>query len=185
MWVSTAPSKRLAAAVFALSLVAGIPADALTQTHARKRKSKKHPAASCREGCKPADTSAPQLAANTPEDEALQKELADLARNLHAAAPGAYEKLAAFANRNAANVWGGRAALALGYDDYSRNRAQQAVAWLKKAESDTLLREYALYWSAQAKRALKHTADAYVDLQTMQREYPNTAMKATRLLQSR
>src|SRR5258705_860121 len=61
--------------------------------------------------------------------------------------PGAYEKLAAFANKNNFSVWGQRAALALGYDDYSKSHAQQALTWLQKAKPDTLLYEYTLFWA--------------------------------------
>ena len=45
-----------------------------------------------------------------------------------------------------------------------------------KSESDTVLREYVLYWTAQANR-LGATAEALADLQTFQQEYPNTAMR--------
>jgi peptidoglycan lytic transglycosylase len=155
-----------------------VPMEALAQAppHTKKKKSHKPKPAPCKAGCK-TETPAPSIAPGTPEEEALQKELADLSRNLRANAPGAYERLAAFSNKNASNVWGGRAALALGYQDYSNNHAPQALAWLKKAETDTLLGEYTLYWSAQTKRALKRTADAYIDLQTILHDYPGTAIK--------
>jgi peptidoglycan lytic transglycosylase len=169
-----------------LSLAAPFEALAQTQTpqlapttpQAAKHRKKivKHKATPCRDGCRP-DTTVPESAATTPEEQALQKELADLAHELRLAGSPAYEKLAAFANKNAANVWGARAALALGYDDYSKNHAVQAVDWLNKAKDDALLREYVLYWSAQAKRALKRDADAFKDLQVIEREYPNTAIK--------
>lgn len=120
---------------------------------------------------------APQITAETPEDAAAQKDLSELARALHNGTPGAYEKLSAFAVKNTTTVWGARAALALGYEDYSRNRMAQGLGWLLKAQNDTLLREYALYWTAQAQRALGRNADAYKVLQTIQREYPNTAMR--------
>jgi soluble lytic murein transglycosylase len=142
----------------------------------KKKKSNKPSAVPCRAGCK-TDTSAPEIAADTPEDAATQKELAELARALRTATPGAYEKLSAFAVKNTANVWGVRAALALGYEDYNKNRTAQALGWLLKGQNDPLLREYALYWTAQAKHTLKRTADAYRDLQTIEREYPNSAMK--------
>ena len=119
----------------------------------------------------------PQVASDTPEDEAAQRELSDLARELHNAVPGAYGKLSAFAVKNTTNVWGARAALALGYDDYAKNRAAQGLGWLLKAQSDTLLREYALYWTAQVERATGRNADAYKVLQTIQHDYPNTAMR--------
>jgi peptidoglycan lytic transglycosylase len=145
-----------------------------TQTH--KKKSKKPKATPCQTGCKP-DSTMPQITATTPEDEAAQRELASLAQGLRTATPGAYDKLEAFATKNNETPIGGRAALALGYEDYTKNRGQQALAWFAKAKSDSLLMEYVLYWSAMTKRTLKRDADAYADLQALQREYPNTAMK--------
>jgi soluble lytic murein transglycosylase len=91
--------------------------------------------------------------------------------------PGAYEKLATFSKKNAGNPWGARAALALGYDDYNKNRAQQALAWFTKAKGDTLLADYVLYWTAQAQRLLKRNGEAFANLQVVDRDYPNTAMR--------
>src|SRR5207245_2259271 len=88
-----------------------------------------------------------------------------------------HERLSVFAGKNTTNVWGARAALALGYEEYSKSRAAQGLGWLIKAQNDTLLREYALYWTAQAQRALGRNADAYKVLQTIQHDYPNTAMR--------
>jgi len=168
---------RGSAALLGLCLFLTGSIDVLGQTPPhKKKKSKNPPAVPCRAGCKP-DTSAPQVAADTPEDSAAQKELAELSRALRTATPGAYEKLSAFAVKNTANVWGARAALALGYEDYNKNRTSQALGWLLKGQNDALLREYALYWTSQAKHTLKRTADAYRDLQTIEREYPNSAMK--------
>jgi len=131
---------------------------------------------SCGAGCLP-EISAPQVATDTPEDAELEKSLSLLARDLHNAVPGAYNKLAAFASQNAANVWGARAALALGYDDYSKNRLPQAMTWLAKARGDTLLAEYTLFWKAQTERAMKRMAAALADFNAMQTQYPNTAIK--------
>jgi len=166
----------------ALLLIAGLSfggtldAYASAQSSAKQHKSKKPKSPPCRTGCKP-DTSAPQVAADTPEDEAALRQLSELARALHNGGPGAYANLSAFAVKNTTNVWGARAALALGYDDYSKNRNAQGLGWLLKAQNDTLLREYALYWSAQTQRALGRNADAYKVLQTIQHDYPNTAMR--------
>src|SRR5437879_6189803 len=166
--------------VVALLLIFGLSfggvIDAVAQTSKHQRKSKKPKSPPCRTGCKP-ETSEPQVAADTPEDEAAQKELSELARELHNAVPGAYEKLSAFAAKNTANVWGARAALALGYDEYMKNRSGQAVGLFVKAQNDMLLREYALYWTAQAQRALGRNADAYKVLQTVLHDYPTTAMR--------
>jgi soluble lytic murein transglycosylase len=142
----------------------------------KKKKSKKPKAAPCKTDCG-VNTSAPEITSPTPDDATAQIELGSLARSLHTAAPGAYNKISSFATKNAANVWGARAALALGYDDYTKNRLPQALNWFAKAKNDALLREYVLYWSAQARRSQKNMAGAFADLQAFQQEYPNSAMR--------
>jgi len=103
--------------------------------------------------------------------------LGELARELHRGTPGSYEKLAAFVNKNSSSVWGQRAALALGYDDYSHNKAQQSLTWLQKAKPDTLLLEYTLFWTAQSERALNKNGAAAVDYARIVKDYPATAIK--------
>jgi soluble lytic murein transglycosylase len=169
-------SRPLVALILAFGLSCGMAFGAVAQSSKHQTKSKKPKSPPCQTGCKP-DTSAPQVAADTPEAEAAQGELSDLARALRNATPGAYQKLSAFAVKNTTNVWGARAALALGYEDYSKKRTAQGLGWLIKAQNDTLLREYALYWTAQAQRALGRNADAYKVLQTIQHDYPSTAMR--------
>src|SRR5260370_19344504 len=169
--------RSLIAWMLVVSLSLGGAFVAFAQSSRHQRKSKKPKSPPCRTGCKP-DTSPPQLAADTPQDEAAQKELSDLPRALHNATPTAYEKLSAFAAKNTTNIWGARAALALGYEEYSKNRTAQGLGWLIKAQNDTLLREYALYWTAQAQRALGRSADAYKVLQTIQHDHPNPARRA-------
>ena len=105
----------------------------------------------------------PSLDSATPADAAAQKELAGLARDLHHATPGAYEKMAAFANKNIASVWGQRAALVLGYEDYGKAHPQQGMMWLQKAKPDALLSEYTLFWIAQSERALNQNLQATQD----------------------
>jgi soluble lytic murein transglycosylase len=169
-------SRVLVAWILIFGLSFGGALDAAAQTSRHKRKSKKPKSPPCQNGCKP-EISAPQVAADSPEDEVAQKELSEVARAFHNGTPGAYEKLSAFEAKNSANVWGARAALALGYDEYMKNRSGQAVGWFVKAQNDTLLREYALYWTSQAQRALGRYADAYKVLQTILHDYPNTAMR--------
>src|SRR5712664_682733 len=167
--------KRLAAAAAVLSLlIAG--SDALSDTKHRKKKSNKPKPVPCRIGCV-TDTAALDLTSTSADDEAIQHELSSLARALHNATPGGYEKLADFSRKNASNVWGPRAALALGYDEYSKNHAPQAFAWLVKAKPDTLLSEYVIFWTAQTQRLLKHNGEALANLEIIQREHPSTAIK--------
>ncbi|HXE34358.1 MAG TPA: transglycosylase SLT domain-containing protein [Verrucomicrobiae bacterium] len=175
-----AATRSVCAAALVLSLIAGGAPEVLAQsTHSRKKQKKvKKPAAiPCRIGCVLATANPGMMAGDTPEDQARQKELATLARQVHNAAPGAYNALAEFQGKNAANVWGARAALALGYEDHSHAHEQQALAWFTKSSGDTLLREYVLYWTAQAKHGLGRSKDALADLETVEHDYPNTAMK--------
>ena len=162
------------ALVFSLGLLSTI--DLSAQTRTKKKKSAKPKPPVCRTGCKP-DTTTPALDSATPEDASLQKELSVLARDLHQGVPGAYDKLASFANKNSASVWGQRADLALGYDDYTKSRSPQALVWLKKAKSDTLLDEYALFWTAQTERTLQKNGEAAQDLAAILRDHPNTVIK--------
>jgi soluble lytic murein transglycosylase len=164
----------LSAIILCLSLLCATDLSAQTKKKKKKTTHPKSPA--CATGCKP-DTTAPALDAATPEDAAAQKDLGLLARDLHRATPGAYEKLAAFANKNMSSVWGQRAALALGYDDYSKNHAQQALNWLQKAKPDTLLYEYTLFWTAQSERALGKNAAAAQDFAEILKDYPGVAFK--------
>jgi len=153
----------------------GLPAGDATAQATRKKKSRPK-SAPCRVGCQP-NTNSPDVITSSPEDAATQKELSELARSLRNAGPGAYERLSAFASKHAADAWGARAALALGYDDYQKNKAQQALAWFTKAKNEAVLQEYVLFWSAQGKRALKRNAEALADLKALLRDYPNTAIK--------
>ena len=45
-------------------------------------------------------------------------------------------------------------ALALGYYDLNRDKPDLALGWLRKAVDEKLLRDYVLYWQAQASLAL-------------------------------
>jgi len=161
--------------VFSL-LLGGAPESLAQSSHKKQKKVKKPAAVPCRVGCRPA-TAVPGVMEDTPEDQALRRELTPLARAMHNGEAGAYNNLSAFATKNAGNVWGARAELALGYEDHSHVHEQQAFAWFTKASSDTLLREYVLYWTAQAKHGLGRSKDALTDLETVQHDYPNTAMK--------
>lgn len=110
------------------------------------------------------------------EDETTQKELAPLARALMGGARDAYDSVASFSRKHESDVWGARAALALGYYDYTKSRSPLALAWLEKADRDPLIREYVLYWRARAKRALGRDAEALTDLKTLRAEFPDGAM---------
>src|ERR1035438_414675 len=92
---------RALAILLSAALLSAVPLDVPAQTvHSKKKKSNKPKPSPCRTGCTPS-TSAPEITAATPEDEAAQRELSSLARSLHNAGLGAYEKLSAFAGKNA------------------------------------------------------------------------------------
>src|SRR5260370_7427376 len=147
----------------------------LSKPHKKKKKASKPKPVPCRGGCA-RDTAAREITPATPDDEVMQRELSTLARALHNATPGAYEKLSAFAKSNAGNVWGARAALALGSDDYNKNHAQQALVWLTKAKGATLLSDYVLYWTAQAQPPPHRNADTLPHLAATNPHPPHTPL---------
>jgi soluble lytic murein transglycosylase len=105
------------------------------------------------------------------------KQLEQLTRALKQKNPGAaYAKLSAFALQKSSGVLGYRAALALGYYDYGKAHYAQAANWLKIAQSDALLRDYALYWSSQTNLALNHNAEALIQLQEFRKDYPDSVI---------
>ena len=119
----------------------------------------------------------PTSAAAASATELLEKQLAQLSRALRDQ-PNAttYAALSGFATRNAKNEIGARAALALGYYDLMRDKPDLALGWLRKAVSEKLLREYVLYWQAQASLALGQKEAALEQLQSILRDFPDGAM---------
>lgn len=104
-------------------------------------------------------------------------ELGALTRALRARdSTAGYEKLAAFARRHDRDVFGARAALALGYRDSAQGRAKAALAWLAQAEKDPVLREYAVFWGAQAAHAAGRVAESLDRLDGFRRDFPDSAL---------
>jgi soluble lytic murein transglycosylase len=146
------------------------------QSPRHKKKHRKAKSAPCRSGCAPA-TAAPEITSATAADELARRELNALSRALQADAKDAYKKLAAFAGKNADTVWGARAALALGFADYTKKHNKEALEWFAKAHMDKLLGDYVLYWSAQTHRAMKRLPEALEELRAIQRDYPSSALR--------
>jgi soluble lytic murein transglycosylase len=171
-------ASRALALLLSLALILGSTADVFAQNPQHKKKKPTHPKSpACETGCRP-ETTVPALDADTPEDAALQKELAPLARDLRHATPGAYEKMVAFANKNAASsAWGKRAALALGFAEFATLHQQQALNWLEKAKGDALLEEYVLFYTAQSEHALGKNAASYEHFTALLNDYPHTVIK--------
>ena len=116
--------------------------------------------------------SSPTAAAKT-KVPVTEQQLENLARGLKKqdAAPD-YARLSAFANDKSSGVLGLRAALALGYYDYNRAHFPEAARWLARAKADPLLREYAVYWGAEADLALHREADALAALVQFRQDFP-------------
>src|SRR5207302_7938431 len=117
------------ALVLALVLSLGSSFELLAQPPQHRHKSKKPAAPPCREGCKP-ETAAPQVAVGNPEDDAAEKELSALSRELRNGGPDDHGKLSGFAKRNNMDDWGAGDALVLGYQDFSKNRMAEALGWM-------------------------------------------------------
>lgn len=148
--------------LFAGILLVLYPHTLLAQTRTHK---KAKPKASS-----PASTSTgPSAAAVT----ALEKLTAQLKGKESAAA---YAALSALALQKSSTGLNTRAALALGFYDYSRGRYADAARWLETAKKDTLLGDYALYWDAQNNLALHQDAPALVELKQIRQNDPDSAI---------
>lgn len=153
------PFFRIAALVLAFS-VAAYPASN-PQTASKRKSSSK--AAAAKPPAKPV----------TAADQRLQT----LARALKQKNVGtSYTQLSAFANQKSNGVLSMRAALALGYYDLSKNRYAEAVRWLEPAQNDPLLRDYALFYSAEANIALNKNAEALGQLKYFRKTYPDSVL---------
>jgi soluble lytic murein transglycosylase len=105
------------------------------------------------------------------------QQLERLARDLHEHPTGiAYERLVEFAGRQKGTAIGARAALALGYYDYTRAHFTEARSWFEKAAADPLLPDYAMFWEAQNDRAAGAVDIALVELKRYRDRYPDAAM---------
>jgi soluble lytic murein transglycosylase len=167
------PAMRAVAALFVFSAAVCSSPVAFAQ-HASQ--SQIHPPASSHAKKAAPSTGSGSSSAPAPSA-AATKQLEQLTRALkqkNSAAP--YAKLSAFALQKSSGVLGYRAALALGYYDYGKARYAQAAKWLQTAQSDLLLRDYALYWNSQADLALNRDAEALAQLQKFRKDYPDSVI---------
>lgn len=108
---------------------------------------------------------------------AAEKQLEKLSRALKEGNPSrAYAQLSVFAERKSSGALGMRAALALGYFDYSQGRYAEAAKWLERAKGDPLLGDYSLYWGAENALALGNNADALAGFEEFRKAYPDSVM---------
>ncbi len=102
-----------------------------------------------------------------------------MARNLRENdTPRSYDALAVFARAQSKNTGGQRAALALGYRDFTRKQFKQSRTWLAQGAKDGLLEEYALYWDAAAMRSLGEDRGALKKFEEHRRRFPESVMSA-------
>jgi peptidoglycan lytic transglycosylase len=154
-------------AVLLLMVAAAPPSHAQTAARRANKHAKTHSAAPKR----------PAATRRTPAAEEGEKELALLSRALHEdQSAKAYMALSAFARRDAKQEFGPRAALALGYYDLSRDKADLAMGWLRRAMDDKLLREYAQFWQAQTSLALGKKEEAIEQMLSFRRDFPESVM---------
>ncbi len=124
----------------------------------------------------PAPPDPPPLAVVSPASPA-SAELQSLARELkNAQSPAAYARLADFARAHSGDEFGPRAALALGHFDYDKKRYPAALAWLETAQLDSTLRDYSLFWHAQVNRARGRNPEALALLESIRRDFPDSAI---------
>ena len=106
-----------------------------------------------------------------------QAQLEKLSRELKdSRAPQAYAQLGIFASQKSTGVLGQRAALALGYYDYTKGNYASALRWLSRAKSDPLLADYALYWTAATNFAASHDSDAIAQLKQFLASYSDSVI---------
>jgi len=122
----------------------------------------------------PTSTTAPAATRKTVD---AAKYLQQLSRQLKDKNPTpAYEQLSAFAMQKTSGVFGMRAALALGYFDYSKAHYAQAAKWFDRAKGDPLLRDYSLYWTAENDLAQGYSADAVAELKQFRQDFPDSVI---------
>jgi peptidoglycan lytic transglycosylase len=172
------PAMRAVAMVFVFSVALcsapAVFAQHASQSHIPAQATAPNPTPASSHAKKPA--TAASASAHAPSD-AATKQLEQLTRALKQKNPAAaYAKLSAFALQKSSGVLANRAALTLGYYDYGKAHYAQSATWLKLAQNDVLLRDYALYWSSQANLALNHNAEALAQLQEFRKDYPDSVV---------
>jgi peptidoglycan lytic transglycosylase len=88
----------------------------------------------------------------------------------------AYGALREIAGRKSSGALAPRAALALGFYDYSKGHYPAAAAWLERAKKDPLLGDYALYWSAENDLARNQNAAALAELKQLRHDFPDSVI---------
>src|ERR1700735_434725 len=168
------PFFRAVACVLAFS-VAAYPASNPLSASAAQTAVQNAIQSAAQNGTKPAHKPHPQPQSDPAT--ASTKRLEALTRHLKQKDPGAsYSQLSIIANQKSSGILGMRAALALGYYDLNKNRYAEAVKWLEPAQNDPLLRDYALFYSAEANIALNKNGVALGQLKQFRKSYPDSVL---------
>jgi soluble lytic murein transglycosylase len=160
-----------------------LSATPLVATRAQKRPAAQHAASHSlaraqrtkpsRAGAKKSETAKSPSAAQARELETLARRMRDPNKRV---AYAAFVRLVAL-NRQWTGVEHDRAALALGYYDYSRGQYGYARTWFHSARRDPVLGRYALYWEGLAANSAGQDDDAVALLDDFLRQYPDSVMK--------
>jgi len=97
-------------------------------------------------------------------------------RRHHPSSTFAEVRLAQFAHSHPHDALGTRAALALGYDAYSRKRFADAREWMTRASGEDLLGEYVLYISAESDEQLARPSVALDEWKQFAATYPQSVL---------
>ena len=145
-------------------------APAFAQTQKKTRKSA---------SAKSASSAGTKAAAATPTSglSAAAKRLQKLTEQLKQKNSNwAYSQLSVIALQKSSSALSTRAALALGYYDYSRGQYGEAQKWLELAKPDPLLADYAFYWVAETDLAQQRNEEALATLRQIRQDYPDSAI---------
>ena len=170
---SPAPADQSPAVPAPDTAAPAVPASAPVKRSAAPRTAKKKPAAAA-----PVQSAskAPAKSSSASANKSAEAQLEQWCRALKEKDPGAYEHLTALAQKKSAGELGQRAALALGYYDFTRAQYAAAAASLESATADPIVGEYALYWRAEAVRAQGDNARAAALFETFRSNYPTSVM---------
>ncbi len=121
--------------------------------------------------------SARASAAPTPAQKRQIQALAEQMRGTNkAVAARAFNRLVAL-DRHWSGIARARAALAIGYYDFSQQHYTDARVWFRRGRGDPVLRRYAVYWEGVAAEQAGQDADALNLLGDFLHRYPHSVME--------
>jgi len=168
-------ARSLIALILAASLSLGGAADAFGQSSRQKRK-RKSPRLRHANRLQARDLRA-HVAADTPADEAAQRELWDLARAMRNGVPGRTRGCRRSPVKKHDQRLGRARRAGARYEDNSKTATRNPSDGCSKRRTTRCCASTRCTGRRRRSAALGRYADAYKVLQTIQRDYPNTAMR--------